>query len=158
MKGVLFLIVGIAIGVASTIAVGWNVMPNLMLDVHESALPFDATVTAIEVAAKEHGWMVPKVYDLQQSLKRAGHEIGPTKVISLCQPEHAAGILSNDENKAVTGMMPCRIGVFQVEDRRVFVSKLNVGMMSKMFGGQIEQIMSKVSAEEKAMLNGIVLE
>ena len=156
MKGVMFLVFGIVIGILSTVAVGWNVLPNMMLDVKPSELPFAATVTAVQVGAKENGWLVPKVYDLQKSLKKAGHEISRAKVISICQPDHAFKLLSDDDSKIVTAMMPFRIGIFEVEDGGVYVAKMNTGMMSKMFGGRIESVMGEVAVEEQAILRGIV--
>jgi uncharacterized protein (DUF302 family) len=156
MKGVFFMVFGVVVGVAATVAVGWNVMPGMMIDVQASALPFEATVTAIEVAAKENGWKVPKIYDIRQSLRKAGHDIPPVKVLSLCQPDHANEILSDDESRYVSGMMPCRIGVFQTDDGTVYISKMDIGLMSRMFGGRIERVMGQAAVEEKEILKGIV--
>jgi uncharacterized protein (DUF302 family) len=91
-------------------------------------------------------------------MNKFGYDIRRAKVISICQPDHAYKILSDDPSRIVTAIMPCRIGIFEVEDGSVYVTKLNTGLVSKMFGGRIESVMGEVSVEEKAILRGIVAE
>ena len=150
---------GLVLGLAGGVFAVWNIMPSQMLTVHESALDFDQTVATIETRATEAGWQVPKIYNLQQSLIKAGHsDMTRLSVISLCQPDHAYNILSDDDNKRVAAMMPCRIGIYETADGAVRVVGMNMGLMSKMFGGAIEEVMGKVSSEEAAMLKGILRE
>jgi uncharacterized protein (DUF302 family) len=157
MKGVVFALVGVIIGAAAMLVVGWYIMPGLMIQVDRSDLPFDQTVEAIRNAAMTEAWQIPKVYNIQESLINAGQEdIGPLKVISMCKPEYASGILAFDDNKSVAAMMPCRIAVYQTADSQVYISRVNLGMMSRMFGGTVEVIMSEVAAEEQQMLQGII--
>jgi len=54
-------------------------------------------------------------------------------------------------------MMPCRIGIYEA-DGEVYVTRLNIGLMSKMFGGSIADVMGKVSDEEHRMLSAIIAE
>jgi uncharacterized protein (DUF302 family) len=120
-------------------------------------MSLNETVVAIEQSALNRGWMVPKVYDLQASLTKAGHvDARPMKILSICQPDHAYAILSESDNRKVTAMMPCRIGVFEGDDGQVYVARMNIGLMSKMFGGTIQTVMGQVAAEEHEMLQGIV--
>ena len=158
MNKVIILIVGLIVGVAATVAIGGAAMPSMMLEVRQSRLAFDETVTAIETAAINQGWQVPKIYDLQQSLIKAGHEnMTRMRILSLCQPDHAYNILSDDKNKMVAAMMPCRIGVFETADGKVYVSQMNIGLMSKLFGGKIEEVMGKVATEEETMLRDLLI-
>ena len=158
MNKIVILIFGLLIGIVATVAVGRSAMPSMMLEVRQSRLSFEETVTAIEEAAIKEGWQVPKIYNLQQSLVKAGYEdMTRLQVLSLCQPGHAYDILSDDKSKMVAAMMPCRIGVFEAADGKVYVSQMNVGMMSKMFGGNIEKVMTRVAAEEETMLENILI-
>lgn len=157
MNRVVVFILGIAAGVVITGLVVWMVMPSMMLSISPSSMSLNETVVAIEQSALNRGWMVPKVYDLQASLTKAGHaDARPMKILSICQPDHAYAILSEDDNRQVTAMMPCRIGVFEGDDGQVYVAQMNIGLMSKMFGGTIEKVMEQVAAEEHEMLQGIV--
>ncbi len=157
MKSIGFLILGLFLGAVVTGVVAFQAAPGQMLAVQESKLGFEETVSSIEQRAVAAGWVVPKIYDLQASLHKAGHTgIGKLNVISLCQPDHAAKILADDSRKMVTAMMPCRIGVFETSDGAVMVASMNVGLMSKMFGGVIEEVMSEVAKEEHTMLADIL--
>ena len=71
----------------------------------------------------------------------------------MCQPDHAHKILSDDRNKKVSSMMPCRIGVFEDHMGKTYLSRMNIGLMSKMFGGTIELVMGTVAKEEHSMLS-----
>jgi uncharacterized protein (DUF302 family) len=152
-----FFIGGLILGIALTGFIIAFSMPRMMLNVHESRLGFDETVAAIENSAMEQGWKVPKIYDIQKSLVDAGHtEMGRLTILSLCQPDHAYEILKEDSRKKVSAIMPCRLAVYEEKGGKVYVAGLNVGLMSKMFGGMIEEVMGDVADEEKEMLKKIL--
>lgn len=147
---------GLVIGIALTVVMITFSVPKMMLQVHKSSLGFDETVSTIEQSFKSAGWKVPKIYDLQKSLLDDGQgDVGRVKVLSICAPEHAYNILKDFPNRKVTAMMPCRVGVFEDKKGNVYISEMNVGLMSKMFGGVIEKTMGKVAEEEKAVLEKI---
>lgn len=151
-------LIGLIIGGVIAAVTFWLAMPGMMLHVSQSRMSFDDTVAEIASRAVAAGWQVPKIYDLQNSLINAGKtDMTRLKVVSLCQPDHAYAILSDDANKAVSAMMPCRVGVYETADGSVRIAQMNVGLMSKMFGGTIQEVMGKVSEEEKAILENIVM-
>jgi uncharacterized protein (DUF302 family) len=152
-------VAGLVIGLIVMGVAVWTLMPGMMITVHESKLGFEETVSEINESAIERGWAVPKIYDIQASLNNAGHEdMTRVKILSICQPEHAYSILKDNTDKKVTAIMPCRIGVYETADGRVFISEMNIGLMSKMFGGTIAEVMGGVAEEEKEMLRDIVKE
>lgn len=152
----LYVVVFIA-GVILAGIVFWTMMPKMMLTVNESKLGFEETVAAISESAIERGWLVPKIYDIQKSLYNKGYEdMTKVKIISLCQPHHAYSILRDDNNKKITAIMPCRIGIYETADGRVYISKMNTGLMSKMFGGTIAEVMGGVAKEEAEMIESII--
>ena len=150
------LIFGFVVGALATGFAIWKLMPGMMLVTHESRLPFDETVETFIQHAQEMGWQVPKVYELQNSLAKAGHQIPPLKVVSLCQPHYAFKVLEKDENKRISAIMPCRIGIYEKSNGKTYISEMNIALMSKMFGPAVASAMASVSAEEEAMLKGIV--
>ena len=54
--------------------------------------------------------------------------------------------------------MPCRMVVYEDSNGEVYVSRLNIALMSKMFGGVIEEVMSGVAKDEADILKGIIEE
>jgi len=158
MRSLVFgIIIGLVIGSLATGILVWKMMPSMMLEVKESKLPFEESVALIKSKALDKGWQVPKIYDLQNSLVEAGYkEFGRVKILSMCQPDHAYKILSIEENKKISSMMPCRIGVYESKNGKTYIARMNIGLMSKMFGGTIEEVMGKVAAEEHDMLHELI--
>ncbi len=148
---------GLILGVILTGVGVWVLMPKLMLTVHESKFNVDQTVEEIEKSAKANNWQVPKIYTLQKTLQKYGHkDMTEAKIISLCQADHAYNILKNDVDKRVTAIMPCRIGVYADKNGKVFIAGMNMGLMSKMFGGNIAKVMAGVAEEEHNILKNVI--
>lgn len=145
--------VGVVIGGVLAGMAAWLAAPGLMLTVRPSRLAFAETVAAIQDAAATHGWKTPKVYDIQKSLIDAGHaDAARVTVLSLCQTDHAYRVLREEANRKVSAVMPCRVGVYQGDDGRVYVAEINSALIGKMFGGTIATVMGEVAEEEHAML------
>ena len=87
MKTFNAVLLGLATGVVLTAAATWVVMPKLMITTHESRLGFDETVATLQTAATGKQWLIPKVYDMQASLKKEGYaDMSKLSILSLCQP------------------------------------------------------------------------
>jgi uncharacterized protein (DUF302 family) len=156
MKNFIF---GVIIGIALTGFAVWSLMPKLMLTTHESKFNVDQTVAEIEKSSKAIGWQVPKIYFLQKSLQKAGYkEMSQMKILSICKPVYAYDILKNDSDKMVSAIMPCRLSVYEDKSGKVFVSGMNMGLMSKMFGGNIAKVMAGVAEEEHNILKSVIKE
>jgi uncharacterized protein (DUF302 family) len=155
-KGLLGLLVGLLLGIALTAGAVWLLMPGLMIVEHESKLGFDETVVALEKAVKAEGWVVKSVGDMQKSLAKHGVTLPRrVKVVKLCHPQYAGSVLQTDRQMAA--MMPCSIAVYEDDEGTVRVSKLNTGLMGKMFGGNVARVMGEsVARDEAKMLTGIV--
>ena len=119
----------------------WFTMPLLMLVKRKSNKSYDETVNALsETIVKKKDWRVITVHDYQKStapfanLERVGS-------LNICNPRYASKILADDKNRGVTAFMPLGLGVYEDKKGQVFVSKLNVGLLGKMFGGTISEVM-----------------
>lgn len=156
MKKLIYFVVGLILGAVFMAMIIWNSMPNMMLMDFESKHDFDTTADMLEENIYENGWEVVNTLDIQDRLQGGGHEFLRMKIIELCHVEHSYTIFQVEENKRVAGIMPCRFAVYELYDGRVMISKMNIGLLSKMFGGLIQQVMGQVASEEKLMLEGIV--
>ncbi|MBN1327418.1 MAG: hypothetical protein JW996_05655, partial [Candidatus Cloacimonetes bacterium] len=65
MKRLIWLLIGILLGIILTGIVVWNVMPGQMIRVVKSAYGFDETVSMIQEAAFQNDWEVLHVYDFE---------------------------------------------------------------------------------------------
>ncbi len=150
-------LLGLLVGVVATGLAVWMIMPKLMITVHESSKSVDETAAAVEKAALDANWKVPKVYDIKKTMTDAGYDtMTPLKIVSICQPDHAYDILQDDKNKFVSAIMPCRIAIYEAKDGKTYLAEMNMGLMSKMFGGIIARIIGKVSQEEQAMIEPLI--
>ncbi|KRT53758.1 DUF302 domain-containing protein [endosymbiont of Ridgeia piscesae] len=144
---------GLFAGILLTAGTLWITLPQAMIRVHNSPLDFEQTVTTIRDSITAHGWVQPKVYNIQKSLDKEGYKgINRIKVLSLCQPGYAYEILSKDSNKRVSALMPCRISIYETSQGEVRVAEVNTGLMSRLFGGKIEEVMAKASGETRQIL------
>jgi uncharacterized protein (DUF302 family) len=72
--------------------------------------------------------------------------------IALCNPRFSSRILADDGNKKVTAFMPIEIGIYEDKSRQVYISELNVGLLGKMFGGTIAEVMSHAGKDIKDII------
>ena len=144
-------------GILLTATLMWASVPDLMLNVRPSQLAFDQTISTIKRTAEAEGWKVPKVYDIQKSLIKAGYPDAPRlKVLSICQPGHAYRVTKAVMDRRVTAMMPCRISVFEGDDGTVYVADLNVALMGRLFGGTVGDVMRTVAQDQRTILRPVL--
>jgi uncharacterized protein (DUF302 family) len=133
----------------------WFTMPLLMLVKLRSKLTYDETISVLgENFEKKQDWKVLLVTDYQKSteafatLERVGS-------INICNPRSASKILADDKNRGVTAFMPLGLGVYEDKKGQVFVSKLNIGLLGKMFGGTISEVMGTADKDISEAVNSV---
>ena len=143
-------------GILTAAILVYIMMPGMMITVHESRYPLDETVTRLENAIKEKSWTHSGTRNMQKSLQKLGVEF-PRQVtlVELCHPDYANRVLENDTHLAT--LMPCAFAVYEGKDGKVYVSGMNTGLMGKMFGGTVAEVMGeKVSADEEVILSAVI--
>lgn len=147
--------IGLAVGaVVGAAALGFYIYrsaPGMMIIESRSTLDFDQTVEAIQQAALDAGWKVPAIHELSETVNKAGYDVRSATIIELCHPKLAGRILSDDSGYAITPMMPCRVAVYRGPDGATIISRMNSPLMSKLFGGIVEEVMSEAAAQNEAM-------
>jgi uncharacterized protein (DUF302 family) len=149
-----FALLWIVVGMVLMGLIVWQVMPSMMLIQHKSSKNFDETVAVIgDAVKKKQDWKILVVNDFQKSIREVGHgEMNQIGSISLCNPRYSSRILADDRNKKVTAFMPIGIGIYEDKSRQVYVSRLNVGLLGKMFGGTIAEVMSDAEKDMKDVI------
>jgi uncharacterized protein (DUF302 family) len=120
----------------------------------KSPYDFDKTVKLMsDRINKKDGWHVTDIIDQDQEVSRhGGYSIGNYKIIKYCSGSFSADMLSADDRKLVGNMMPKSFAVYEKSDGQVYVSIMNGAVMGKLFGGEIETIIEKVSLEVEDMM------
>ena len=132
-------------------------MKDMMVQERVSPLGFDETVDKIIANAKANGWKVPpkgNPMPIHKSVKKhIGKDILPVKVIKICQPHYAHKLLSDDNARFVSVMMPCSISVYKKSDGKTYVANMRTDKMGSMMGGTVAEVMDgPVSGDQAKIL------
>jgi uncharacterized protein (DUF302 family) len=154
MKNFIILVSGIVLGVILTGAIVFAKMPSMMLTERVSPLEINETVEKIKENALKEGWVIAGVSKMHESVKKhGGFDISEVYLINLCQAEHAYKILSQDDSKIVSVMMPCTISVYKKNDGKTYIGSMNAGLLGKAFGGVVAEVMGNtVAAQQQKFL------
>lgn len=122
----------------------------------ESRLGFDETIKVFEESIASSGWKVLIIHDLQASMKKTGKEVLPVKVFEVCNPKHSYRLLSLDDKRIYSSLMPCRFSVYEKADGKVYVSRMNSIILSKQIGGLVEEVMTDATNETEEFLKTVL--
>lgn len=155
MNIVIGLVIGVVLGAGGAAVLVRVLLPRLMIVTRPSRLSFDETVAAVQGGAAREGWSVPNTLDLKANLAKKGENLKPrVTVVQLCKAPYARSVLETDRH--VSCLMPCSFGVWEGDDGRVRVSKMNTGLIGRLFGGNVSAVMSgRVAGEEASILKDI---
>ena len=134
-----------------------NLMQQMMFKVYKSKLGFDETVSAVAEAAPKNGWTIPDIRDLQQEYQDAGlSDMTKIEVIYFCNPQGGYDILKEDRSKSMSVMMPMGVSIYETSDGRVEIAAMNLGMMSGMFSGVVQEVLSTGAENLEKSIQGVV--
>ena len=103
---------------------------------NESRYDYAKTVDTLSDVVLANGWKVITSHDLQETMKKNGKEVLPVKVMEICNPGLAYRILSKDELRDSSPMLPCRISVYEKADGKTYISRMNAPAFAEMIGGE----------------------
>jgi len=155
MPKTLSIIISFIVGAVLVAAIGFYSLPGLMIKEVPSPYAFEETLEKITANAKEMGWKVPKKWkvDFQKNLlKVVKVDIGPNKLIKMCEPQAAADILIHDELKRLAVMMPCTIAVYEKSDGKTYISIMNMNVLGMMFGDVVKDITTELAPQMEKMV------
>jgi uncharacterized protein (DUF302 family) len=109
--------------------------PSVLLE-SQSRFSFTETNEILSKTILENGWKITIIHDLQETMKKNGKEVLPVKVIEICNPGLAFQILSKDELRDVSPMLPCRISVYEKSDGLTYISRMNAPAFAGMIDGE----------------------
>ncbi len=138
-------------------SLGMKIMRSTMLKVSKSQLAFEETVERVTENARNIGWNVPSVLDLQKHYTEHGFgDMGRATVIYFCNPKGGYDISRSDEFKPMFVMMPTGVCVYETSGGDVQVARMNLGFMSVMFGGIVKKTLKEGGLKIERALEGVV--
>ncbi len=159
MNWIVAAVLGVIVGAALT---GWAVvwlMRTRMVVARRSGRSFEETCEAIERvvgAAKGWGFPIPAWNFYGRFLEKGCVPEGfrKIKVYFVCNTKLASGVLQ--DTPPMAGIMPCSWAVYELEDGSVWLSKMNIGLMAKMFSGVIRRAMQQVEEADEQFLSEVL--
>ena len=156
------MLTGIIIGLLAGIIIGLLIVyfaaSPLMFKENRNLENFDTTVAKVEEVVIAKGWKIPHVHDLQATLKKFGKDVRSVKVFEICHPDHSYEILSRDQERIVSNLMPCRIAVYEKQDGSVWISRMNSGVIAKPMSKVIRKTMSAAARDVEEIIAEVVQE
>lgn len=156
MTGVLVVIAFLA-GLLAGVGLVVAVLKRAMIKATASQFPFEDTERRLrEGAAPGWGFPVPEL-DFVAALAKKGFaaaNIKRAKIFFLCNPGYAAAVVGAEHR--MMGMMPCHWALYETGAGKVFLARLNLPLLSRMFGGVVGRTMAQVARDELSMVPRIV--
>lgn len=122
----------------------------------QSRYDFAETVARFEENVEAAGWKVVGVYDYKEILAEQGYDVLDIKIYALCSGRHSAAILSLDDERMVSPLMPCTMSIYEKSDGNVYIARLNSGQVAQPFGGTIAETMGLVAEETEAIIADLI--
>ncbi len=158
MKKIALLIVfstGLVIGLITA-----GLMLNLSAEgiiLKEISSPYDFEKTIAVLSERinnAENWHVTKIIDQSAEVQaNGGGNIGKLKIIQYCSGKYAYEMLSADNRKKMSVMMPKSFAVYEKSDGRVYIALMNGAFMGKLFKGKSFQIIENVSLEVERIMS-----
>ncbi len=148
---------GFLVGVAAGVFAFVGLLKRAMIKASRSRFSFDETERRLrEGPAPGWGFPIPEM-NLIETLAKKGFSapgIARAKVFFLCNPGYASAVIGAEHR--MMGMLPCHWALYETASGEVFLSRLNIPLMSRVFSGAVGRAMSQVARDEKAMVPRIV--
>jgi uncharacterized protein (DUF302 family) len=153
------LIIGLVAGILVTAVAIALVMRSKMVVPERSTKSFDATCEAIEnVVPAAEGWSFPMdSFDMSAKLEAKGglpDNLKRIRLYFMCNPNVAKVVLGAEPK--LSAIMPCSWSVYELDDGSVWVSHMNIGLMSKMMGGVVGRSMAGVAQADDEFLHQVL--
>ncbi len=91
---------------------------------------FDEAVRSVEEETKKAGFRVLYIHDVATTLAEKNFQIGPLKIIEICNAKSAYAVLQADIKIGLC--LPCKINVY-VKDGQTFISGMRPVVLSQFF-------------------------
>lgn len=141
-------------GIAFTGIVAWNMMAGLMFSERVSPFGMEETVARIQhnIQATGNGWTLSGLRNPAKAVQADGGNTLPVMMIEACSTKYSKPILNEDSVRYLSILMPCKVSVYKKNDGKVYIGTMNAGLMGKMFGPLVGEIMGKVAEDQQKFL------
>lgn len=150
------IIVGFVVGIVTTAVVTFFVAGSLMFNEVES--PFGVEETAARIqrniqGLSDKGWNLSGLRSPSKAVAAAGTNVLPVLLVEACSTTYSAPLLKEDKTRILSILMPCSITVYKKDNGKTYIGTMNAGLLGKLFGSKVGEIMGKVAQDQAIMLS-----
>lgn len=148
------LIAGLIAGAAITMALAWNMASGLMFKEVQSPFGLEETVARIQqnIQNAGNGWALAGLRNPAKAVQQDGGNVLPVLMIEACSTKYSKPVLKEDTVRFLSILMPCKISVYKKNDGKVYIGTMNAGLMGRMFGPLVGEVMGQVAEDQKKFL------
>jgi len=149
---------GIVLGLLVAMGLAFSMMDKLMFKEVQSPFGMEETVARIQhniadnPELKAKGWALSGLRNPAKAVQTDGGNVLPVMMIEVCSTRYSKPILKEDTVRFLSILMPCKISVYKKQDGKVYIGTMNAGLMGKMFGPLVGDVMGQVAADQKKFL------
>jgi uncharacterized protein (DUF302 family) len=138
-------------GIVFTALVGWQMMPSMMFTERQSPFDMEETVARIQQNIQQagNGWELSGLRNPARAVQKDGGNVLPVLMIEACSTKYSKPILNDDTVRFLSILMPCKVSVYKKNDGKVYIGTMNAGLMGKMFGPLVGEVMGHVADDQK---------
>lgn len=151
-------VVGFIAGIVLVAVVGYVMMPHMMFSEVQSPFGLEETVARIQhniednPELKAKGWALSGLRNPAKAVQSGGGNVLPVMMVEVCSTKYSGPILKEDTVRFLSILMPCKISVYKKQDGKTYIGTMNAGLMGKMFGPLVGEVMGQVAQDQKKFL------
>ncbi len=138
-------------GILFTALLGYQMMPSMMFTERQSPFDMEETIARIQQNIQQagNGWELSGLRDPARAVQKDGGNVLPVKMIEACSTKYSKPILNDDSVRFLSILMPCKVTVYKKNDGKTYIGTMNAGLMGKMFGPLVGEVMGHVADDQK---------
>jgi len=148
------ILIGVVIGILVTMGLAYSMMSRLMFTETVSPFGMEETVARIQhnIQNTGNGWELSGLRNPGRAVQADGGNVLPVMMIEACSTLYSKPILKEDTVRFLSILMPCKVSVYKKNDGKIYIATMNAGLMGKMFGPLVGDVMSRVAEDQKKFL------
>ncbi len=132
----------------------WTMASHIMFTERESPFGMEETVARIQanIKATGNGWALSGLRNPARAVNNDGGNVLPVMMIEACSTKYSKPILNDDSVRFLSILMPCKITVYKKNDGKVYIGTMNAGLVGRLFGSTVGEVMAQVAADQQKFL------
>lgn len=150
--------VAFVVGILFTAFVAYLMMPSMMFKERVSPFGFEETIARIQHNIADNpdlvakGWALSGLRNPAKAVQTDGANVLPVMMVEVCSTKYSAPILKEDTVRFLSILMPCKISIYKKQDGKVYIGTMNAGLMGRMFGPLVGDVMAQVAKDQELFL------